>query len=85
MARRLRDADPAAVHPPAVPSQGPLGGARQGPASAPEVTVTIGRIEVKAPAAAAAPAPPRPGGSRRRVPSLDDYLESRTRGRGRPV
>ena len=49
-----------------------------------EVTVTIGRIEVKAPAANPAPARPQPSGARRRVPSLADYLESRTRARGRP-
>jgi hypothetical protein len=85
MARWLRDADPAAARPPAAPAQGPLGGVRPGPDPAPEVTVTIGRIEVKAPAAAPAPAAASAGGTRRRVPSLDDYLESRTRARGRPV
>jgi hypothetical protein len=46
-----------------------------------EVTVTIGRIEVRAPAAEAAPAPPGRSGPRRRPPSLDDYLRARARGR----
>ncbi len=57
-----------------------------GPGSAamdPEVTVTIGRIEVKAPTANPAPARPQPSRPQRRVPSLGDYLESRTRARGR--
>ena len=49
-----------------------------------DVTVTIGRIEVKAPVADPAPARPQSSGPRRRVPSLSDYLESRTRARGRP-
>ena len=49
-----------------------------------DVTVTIGRIEVRAPVADPAPARPQPGGPRQRVPSLSDYLESRTRARGRP-
>jgi hypothetical protein len=86
MARWLRDADPAAARPSAGPPPGPPGGTRHGPGPAAdtEVTVTIGRIEVKAPAAAPVPSPPQPGGPRRRVPSLDDYLESRTRARGRP-
>lgn len=86
MARWLRDADPVGTRPPAAPPAGPPSGTRHAPGSTAdtEVTVTIGRIEVKAPAAAPAPAPPQPGGPRRRVPSLDDYLESRTRARGRP-
>jgi hypothetical protein len=91
MARWLRDADAAARPEAASPSIGPRaappGRARDwpGPAVATEVTVTIGRIEVKAPAAASAPARPQPGGGpRQRVPSLGDYLESRTRVRGRP-
>jgi len=91
MARWLRDADAAAhaqatARPPAGPQ--PAGPGRvlawPGPAVHPDVTVTIGRIEVKAPAPDPPPAPPRLGETRRRVPSLDDYLESRTRVRGRP-
>jgi hypothetical protein len=91
MARRLRDADAAAARPGAAsPSIGPhpaLSGRAwnwPGPTVDTEVTVTIGRIEVKAPAAAPVPARPQPGGPRRQVPSLGDYLESRTRARGRP-
>ncbi len=76
MARWLRDVDAETA---AKPSISPRSAAMD-----PEVTVTIGRIEVKAPAANPAPAGPQPGGPRRRVPSLGDYLESRTRVRGRP-
>ena len=92
MARWLRDADVAATR-----AEGPPGPsirpqpARPGrvagwpdQAVQPDVTVTIGRIEVTAPAPEPAPARPRPGEPRRRVPSLDDYLESRARARGRP-
>jgi hypothetical protein len=83
MARWLRDADPSVARPSSGSPRGPLGGTRHGPGSTAdaEVTVTIGRIEVRAPAAAPAPARPQPGGPRQRVPSLDDYLASRTRGR----
>ena len=49
-----------------------------------DLTVTIGRIEVKAPAADPAPIRPRSSGPRQRVPSLGDYLEARTRARSRP-
>jgi hypothetical protein len=48
-----------------------------------DLTVTIGRIEVKAPAADPAPTRPQPSGPRQRVPSLGDYLEARTRARSR--
>jgi hypothetical protein len=48
-----------------------------------DVSVTIGRIEVRAPATDAAPARRQASGPRRRPPSLDDYLASRTRARGR--
>jgi len=90
IARWLRDADAAAARlgaasPSTGPRPAPSGRARNwpGPTVDTEVTVTIGRIEVKAPAAAPAPARTQPGGPRRRVPSLGDYLESRTRVRGR--
>lgn len=46
-----------------------------------DVTVTIGRIEVKAPAPDPAPTRPQSSRPRQRVPSLNDYLESRTRAR----
>ena len=96
MARWLRDADTSPVRAeamtssPASPADAGATGPRPGPSPAPpgsaaahtEVTVTIGRIEVKAPAADPAPTRPRPSGQRR-APSLDDYLESRTRARGR--
>ncbi|BDB45518.1 MULTISPECIES: hypothetical protein [Mycobacterium] len=62
--------------PPAVPPSG------HHPAHT-DVSVTIGRIEVRAPAADAAPTPRQPAGPRRRPPTLDDYLASRTRARGR--
>ncbi|MGA2829900.1 MAG: hypothetical protein ABSF03_27755 [Streptosporangiaceae bacterium] len=95
MARWLRDADAASVRAgtttrrsmdpqsaPVSPSRVP---SRPGPAEAhTDVTVTIGRIEVKAPAADPAPARPPSSGPRRRASSLGDYLESRTRARGRP-
>jgi DNA polymerase III subunit gamma/tau len=92
MARWLRDADAAAgraeaaagLSPgprlaPAPPGHGP-----GRPAVHTEVSVTIERIEIKAPAADPAPARPPSSGPRRRAPSLEDYLESRTRARGRP-
>jgi DNA polymerase III subunit gamma/tau len=98
MARWLRDADTSPVRAEAMTSSpagpqlmpappghglGRAGSGRPGSAAAhTEVTVTIGRIEVKAPAADPAPTRPRPSGQRR-APSLDDYLESRTRARGR--
>jgi hypothetical protein len=49
-----------------------------------DLTVTIGRIEVRAPAADPAPTRPQSSGPRQRVPSLGDYLEARTRARSRP-
>jgi hypothetical protein len=76
MARWLRDMDAETA---AEPSISPRSAAMD-----PEVTVTIGRIEVKVPAVNPARARPQPSGPRRRVPSLGDYLESRTRTRGRP-
>ena len=92
MARWLSNEDAAAAR--AEPTTRPSMGANaeppgrawdwRGPAADTEVTVTIGRIEVKAPAADPAPARSQPSGPRRRVPSLSDYLESRTRARGRP-
>ena len=90
IARRLRDADTA---PPQAGLAAPTTGPRQAlpgrvldqPAPVPpDVTVTIGRIEVKLPAAEPAPARREPGGARNRVPGLEDYLASRTRVRGRP-
>jgi hypothetical protein len=48
-----------------------------------EVTVTIGRIEVKAPDADPTPARSPSRGPRRQAPTLADYLASRTRARGR--
>ena len=95
MARWLRDADAASAAAEATtrpsmdpqlapPPPGRVPG-RPGPAEVhPEVTVTIGRIEVKASAADPVPARPPSSGPRRRAPSLDDYLESRTRARRRP-
>jgi hypothetical protein len=87
MARWLRDADPAQLRvgpaPPPGPHRASSGQAQPVPA-APDVTVTIGRIEVKIPAAEPGPARRTPSGPERRVPSLADYLESRTRVRGRP-
>jgi hypothetical protein len=96
MARWLRDADIAAgpaagtPGPPSGPQPARPGGAPGWPdqAAHPDVTVTIGRIEVTAPvpepAPARAPERARPGEPQRRVPSLDDYLASRARTRGRP-
>jgi hypothetical protein len=49
-----------------------------------KVTVTIGRIEVKAPAADPTPARSPSRGPRRQAPTLADYLASRTRATGRP-
>jgi hypothetical protein len=94
MARSLGDAGAAAraaattgpsISPP--PALTPMDWGPGWPGSAPmhtDVTVTIGRIEVRAPVADPAPARPQPGGPRQRVPSLSDYLETRTRARGRP-
>lgn len=48
-----------------------------------DVSVTIGRIEVTAPAADPVPAQPRSSAPRRRPPTLAEYLEVRTRARGR--
>jgi hypothetical protein len=56
---------------------------RPGPAAPAQITVTIERIEVRAPAADPAPARPQSSGPGRRTPSLDDYLATRTRARGR--
>jgi len=90
MARRLRDADTAPSRdglaaPPAGPHRALPGRVLDQPAPAPQdVTVTIGRIEVKMPAAEPAPARREPGGARNQVPSLEDYLASRTRVKGRP-
>jgi hypothetical protein len=91
MARWLRDADTAPSRagqagPPADRRQALAGPHPDQPAAAapPDVTVTIGRIEVKMPGPEPAPARREPGGPGRRVPSLDDYLTSRTRARGRP-
>jgi hypothetical protein len=42
------------------------------------VTVSIDRVEVHAPAASAAPAPPAQRSARRRPPSLDEYMRTRT-------
>lgn len=47
-----------------------------------DVSVTIGRIEVTAPAADPVPAQPRSSAPRRRPPTLAEYLEVRTRARG---
>jgi hypothetical protein len=65
---------PAAAPPVRVPSQ---------PSTHTELTVTIGRIEVKA--TAPDPTPPRApsGRTRRQPPSLEDYLVARARARGR--
>jgi hypothetical protein len=93
MARWLRDAGAAAPHaeattrPSSSPQPPPPPGRVPGwprPAAQPDVTVTIGRIEVKAPAPEPAPMPPGPNRQRRQAPSLEDYLESRARVRGRP-
>ena len=90
VARRLRDADTALPReglaaPPADPRQALPGRVLDQPAPAPpDVTVTIGRIEVKVPAAEPAPTRREPGGARNRMPGLEDYLASRTRVRGRP-
>jgi hypothetical protein len=100
IARQLGDADTAlrregpAAPPPgprqalprqALPRQALPGRAPGQPAPPPpDVTVTIGRIEVKMPAAEPAPARREPSGAGRRVPSLEDYLASRARARGRP-
>jgi hypothetical protein len=46
-----------------------------------EVTVTIGRIDVRVQAPLAPPAPPAAARPRRRPPSLDDYLRARSTGR----
>jgi hypothetical protein len=82
VARWLRDADAAGTRPsPGAPGRAPNW---PGPVPDTQVTVTIGRIEVKAPAVDAAPARPPSSAPRRRVPSLGDYLESRTRVKGRP-
>jgi len=90
MARWLRDADDSAASGQAtMPSAGPRPGAPgrvpgwPGAAVDTEVTVTIGRIEVKAATADPVPMRPPSSGPRNRVPSLGDYLESRTRVRGR--
>jgi hypothetical protein len=90
MARLLRDTDTAPSRaglagPSADPRQALAGRVLDQPAPAPpDVTVTIGRIEVKMPAPEPAPGRREPGGPGRRVPSLEDYLASRTRARGRP-
>jgi hypothetical protein len=95
MAGRLREADAAAARtgaaarPPAGPQLAPAPPARvpgrPGQAEVhTEITVTIGRIEVKTPAAVPMSGRPQSSGSRRRPPSLDDYLEARTRARSSP-
>ncbi|MGD0239886.1 MAG: hypothetical protein ABSB59_06095 [Streptosporangiaceae bacterium] len=91
MARWLRDAAPAPARaevtmPPGSPRYVPPARVpdRPAPAASSDVTVTIGRIEVKMPAAEPAPGRRSPAEPGRRVPSLGDYLESRTRARGRP-
>jgi hypothetical protein len=88
MARWLGHAGGAAATGPAISRQPTPAPADWGPnwpspaAGHADVTVTIGRIEVKAPAPDPAPLRPRSSGPRQRVPSLSDYLESRTRARG---
>jgi len=90
MARWLRHADADSARPEGTNM------ASAGPALAPppvrvspqpavhtEVTVTIGRIEVKAPAADPVPGQSQSSGPRRRPASLDDYLAARVRARGR--
>ena len=91
IARWLRAADAAPVRAGAVatPAMGrhPLltsPGRAAVAAPQPEVTLSIGRIEVRAPAPNDAPPRPRSSASRRQAPSLDDYLEARTRAQGRP-
>ena len=72
---------PAALRPAAAgPARGPT--PRAAPIEVPtELTVTIGRVEVKLPAAAAAQTPPAPRSRpRRRPPSLDEYLRARAGG-----
>jgi hypothetical protein len=89
MARWLGDAGGAATTGPAIGRQPTLAPVDWGPnwpspaAGRTDVTVTIGRIEVKAPAPDPAPTRPQSSRPRQRVPSLSDYLESRTRARGR--
>jgi hypothetical protein len=89
MARWLRHADADSARPEAtkMASTGPALAPPPPPASQPavhtNVSVTIGRIEVKAPAADPVPAQPRSSGPRRQPPSLAEYLEVRTRARGR--
>jgi hypothetical protein len=46
-----------------------------------EITVTIGRVEVRAPGTAPAPSPRGQREPRRRPPTLDDYLRARSGGR----
>jgi hypothetical protein len=65
---------PAAAPPVRVPSQ---------PSTHTELTVTIGRIEVKATASDPTPQQPPSGRPQRQPPSLDDYLAARVRARGR--
>lgn len=93
IARWLRDVGPAVPHlaAPTAPSidptvsPAPPGRAVSQPAMHTDVTVTIGRIEVKMPGPESPPAQPQPRRPRLRPPSLDDYLAARSRARGRPA
>jgi hypothetical protein len=66
---------------PALPPPPPPAPSR--PATHTDVSVTIGRIEVTAPAPDPVPAQPRSSAPRRRPATLAEYLEVRTRARGR--
>jgi hypothetical protein len=68
------NAQPAAAPPVRIPSQ---------PSTHTELTVTIGRIEVKASTPDSTPKQAPSGRTRRQPPSLDDYLAARARARGR--
>jgi hypothetical protein len=74
-AKPPRNTQPAAAPPPVrVPSE---------PSTRTELTVTIGRIEVKASTPDSAPPRAPAEGPRRQPPSLDEYLAIRARARGR--
>jgi len=93
MAQQFREADTGVIRdhgttkPPnnTRPAAAPSVRVSSQPAASTELTVTIGRIEVKA--TAPDPTPPRApsSGPRRRPPSLDDYLAARARARGGAV
>jgi len=77
---RLVPAGPSsAVVTAAASSLGPVEALRRAPSGLPNVTVTIGRVEVRAVTAPAAPAatPVAGGAARSTAISLDDYLEHR--------